>query len=58
VKDAHTTVSTDLGNGTCIEAACVIDDLNIAMTWLSHPGRRNGTATAEQVDSSMPGGSR
>jgi nicotinamidase-related amidase len=54
VKDAHTTVSTDLGNGNCIEAARVIDDLNIAMTWLSYPGRRNGTATAEQVDFRAP----
>jgi len=54
VKDAHTTVSTDLGNGDRIEAARVIDDLNIAMTWLSYPGRRNGTATAEQVDFTAP----
>ena len=58
VKDAHTTVSTDLGNGACIEAARMIDDLNIAMTWLSYPGRRNGTATAEQVDFATPGGTR
>ena len=58
VKDAHTTVSTDLGNGNRIEAARVIDDLNIAMTWISYPGRRNGTATAEQVDFSTPGGTR
>ena len=28
----------------------------IAMTWLSYPGRRNGTNTAEAVDFSQPGG--
>jgi hypothetical protein len=26
------------------------------MTWLSYPGRRNGTATAEEVDFATPGG--
>jgi nicotinamidase-related amidase len=58
VKDAHTTGTMDLGNGTRIEAATVIDDLNIAMTWLSYPDRRNGTATAEDVDFATPGGTR
>jgi nicotinamidase-related amidase len=58
VKDAHTTGTMDLGNGTKIEAATVIDDLNIAMTWLSYPDRRNGTATAEDVDFATPGGTR
>jgi nicotinamidase-related amidase len=58
VKDAHTTGTMDLGNGTTIEAATVIDDLNIAMTWLSYPDRRNGTATAEEVDFATPGGTR
>lgn len=58
VKDAHTTGTMELGNGTRIEAATVIDDLNIAMTWLSYPDRRNGTATAEEVDFATPGGTR
>jgi hypothetical protein len=26
------------------------------MTWVSYPGRTNGTATAEQVDFAIPGG--
>jgi hypothetical protein len=30
-----------------VEATGVINDLNVAMTWLSYPGRRNGTAKAE-----------
>ena len=58
VKDAHTTGTLELENGTTIEAATVIDDLNIAMTWLSYPDRRNGTATAEEVDFATPGGTR
>jgi nicotinamidase-related amidase len=56
VKDAHTTGTMELGNGAKIEAATVIDELNIAMTWLSYPGRANGTATAEHVDFAAPGG--
>jgi hypothetical protein len=46
----------DLGNGTKIEASSVIDELNVAMTWLSYPGRVNGTAAAEEVDFATPGG--
>lgn len=49
VKDAHTTETMQMENGTTIEAARVVDELNIAMTWLSYPGRRNGTALAHEV---------
>ena len=58
VKDAHTTGDMELDNGTKIEAAKVIDELNVTMTWLSYPGRRNGTANAEAVDFAAPGGAR
>jgi len=58
VKDAHTTGSMELGDGTRIEAAGVIRELNIAMTWLSYPGRANGTAKAAEVDFATPGGVR
>jgi nicotinamidase-related amidase len=58
VKDAHTTGTMDLGGGAKIEASTVIDDLNVAMTWLRYPGRTNGTATAEEVDFGKPGGAR
>ena len=58
VKDAHTTGTVDVGNGVKIDASSVIDELNIAMTWLSYPGRTNGTATAEQVHFTSPGGAR
>jgi nicotinamidase-related amidase len=50
VKDAHTTESMDLGDGVTIEAARLVDDLNIAMTYLSYPGRSNRAAKAEEVD--------
>lgn len=58
VKDAHTTGSIDLENGVTIEAADIVRELNIAMTWLSYPGRTNGTAKAEEVDFAVPGGTR
>jgi nicotinamidase-related amidase len=58
IKDAHTTKDIDLGDDKKIEAANLIIDLNIAMTWLSYPGRVNGTATAEAVDFAKPGGTR
>lgn len=49
IKDAHTTESIELEDGTRIEAANIIRELNIVMTWVSYPGRTNGTATAEEV---------
>jgi len=58
IKDAHTTGTMELDNGARIEAADVIAELNIAMTWLSYPGRRNGIAAAEQIDFGTPGGAR
>ena len=58
VKDAHTTGSMVLEDGARIEAASVIQELNIAMTWLSYPGRTNGTAGAAEVDFTRPGGVR
>jgi nicotinamidase-related amidase len=56
IKDAHTTGTMELDNGVRIEAENVIDELNIAMTWVSYPGRTNGTAIAEEVDFAIPGG--
>lgn len=58
VKDAHTTETMVLDDGTKIEAANVVRELNIAMTWVSYPGRKNGTATAAEVDFATPGGVR
>ncbi len=56
VKDAHTTEPLVLGNGTRVEAASMVDDLNVAMTWLSYPGRTTGTATAEEAGFGAAGG--
>jgi nicotinamidase-related amidase len=50
VEDAHTTKSMDRGNGTSIAAEGMIDDLNVAMTWLEYPGRVNRTAKAGELD--------
>jgi nicotinamidase-related amidase len=58
VKDAHTTTDIDRGDGTSVAAVGMVDDLNVAMTWVSYPGRTNGTATAEAVDFAVTGGTR
>ena len=58
VEDAHTTGTIEFQNGERIEAADIIRELNIAMTWLSYPGRKNGAAKAEEVDFAAPGGGR
>lgn len=58
IKDAHTTGTMVFDDGTRIEAADIVQELNIAMTWLSYPGRKNGAASAEEVDFATPGGSR
>ena len=55
INDAHTTGTIELDNGMRIEAANVIQELNIAMTWLSYPGRTNGTVTAAEVDFATAG---
>ena len=50
LKDAHTTETIDLDDGTRIEAADIVRELNIAMKWLSYPGLINDTASAEEID--------
>lgn len=49
IEDAHTTETMDLGDGRRVEAAAVVADLNVAMTWLSYPGRRNRVMPAATV---------
>ncbi len=41
LSDAHTTGDIALAPGRVVEARSVIDDLNLAMRWLSYPGRTN-----------------
>lgn len=56
IKDAHTTETLELSHDLRIEAENIIRELNIAMTWLSYPGRTNGAALAEDVDFAVSGG--
>ncbi len=55
IKDAHTTGAIEFDDGMRIEAESIIRDLNVAMAWLSYPGRANSIATAEEVDFSVSG---
>ncbi|MCB1693949.1 MAG: isochorismatase family protein [Pseudomonadales bacterium] len=50
VSDAHTTGDMDLGNGEMIPARNFVIDLNVAMTWLSYPGRSTTTAKADEIE--------
>ena len=56
IKDAHTTGTIELENDVRIEALNIIRELNIAMTWLSYPGRVNGTVSVDEVDFDVSGG--
>lgn len=49
VKDAHTTKTMDLENGSKLEASTLVQDLNIAMTWLSYPRRKNTSVKAAEL---------
>ena len=49
VKDAHTTSTIDLGDGSKVEASSIVNDLNVTMKWIRYPGRKTGTAGAEEV---------
>jgi nicotinamidase-related amidase len=57
VEDAHTTETIELGGDATIDAVDIVRELNIAMTWVSYPGRKNGAATAEEVDFVTPSSS-
>lgn len=50
IKDAHTTTSMERKNGTRIEAADVVDELNLVMTWVEYPGRSSGIAAAGEIE--------
>lgn len=58
VKDAHTTETLVLDDGSRVEASGVVQDLNITMRWLAYPGRVCGCAKAGDVDFAVPGGTR
>lgn len=50
IEDAHTTETLETGDGTKIEAINIIREINIAMTWLSYPGRTNKTVSVGDID--------
>jgi nicotinamidase-related amidase len=50
LSDAHTTEDIELSADRIVNARSFIDDLNIAMRWLSYPGRVNAVATAAEAD--------
>ncbi|MFL7838512.1 MAG: cysteine hydrolase family protein [Candidatus Promineifilaceae bacterium] len=50
IKDAHTTEMMEFQDGTIIEADYIIRDLNVAMTWLSYPGRSNSAVPAAELE--------
>ena len=49
LKDGHTTAPIDRGNGTCVEAEGIVDDLNVAMTWVDYPGRKSQAVTVDEL---------
>ena len=49
LSDAHTTGAIPRGDGTQVDARGIVDDLNVAMTWVDYPGRTAQTATAAEV---------
>jgi nicotinamidase-related amidase len=55
LKDAHTTESIEFEDGAKIEAADIVRELNVAMQWLSYPGRTNTIASVEELVFAAPG---
>lgn len=49
VKDAHTTGTMEFEDGKKITAVDIILELNVAMKWLTYPGRVNTTAAAADL---------
>lgn len=49
ISDAHTTQDMELEPGRIIQARSVVDDFNVAMRWLSYPGRSNAAVPVAEV---------
>ncbi len=49
ISDGHTTETIEFEDGTVIEAATIIKELNVAMKWLEYPKRKNTTVTAQAL---------
>ena len=50
IEDGHTTETIAFEDGTRIEAADIILELNVVMKWLSYPDRTNDTVSVEELD--------
>lgn len=57
VKDAHTTGTIALEDGTRIDAANIVEELNIAMTWVTYPAGRSAPPHRTRWFA-IPGGTR
>ena len=49
VADAHTTDDIARDDGSVIEARGIVDDLNLAMTWLAYPGRKTQAVGVDEL---------
>ena len=49
VADAHTTDDIERGDGSVIAARDIVDDLNLAMTWLAYPGRKTQAVGVDEL---------
>lgn len=49
LSDAHMTRDMELAPGRVVEARGMIDDLNVAMRWLSYPGRTNSAVPVAEA---------
>lgn len=49
VKDGHTTGSIELPDGRIIEAADLVTDLNIVLSWSRYPGRTSKAIPAAEI---------
>lgn len=54
VQDAHSTGGMEFPDGTNVDARDIVRELNVALTWVSYPGRVNGTSKAAEVDFAAP----
>jgi len=49
IEDAHTTGPIEFKDGTTLPARDIVRELNVAMRWLTYPGRKNATVAAGEV---------
>jgi nicotinamidase-related amidase len=54
LSDAHTTEDMDYAPGKVLRAEALIDELNLALRYLSYPGRVNRVLSSAELDFSTP----